>query len=85
MVIVTAISFVIDASPNSLLPALDERFKQAYAQVKGCESQAWLYHKLIDGKHYFCADSDARIVKALIAILLAATTQANALMQFAAR
>ncbi|TRY16411.1 SufE family protein [Shewanella hanedai] len=35
-------------------------------QVKGCQSLAWLYHELIDGKHYFFADSDAHIVKGLI-------------------
>ncbi|WP_076540780.1 SufE family protein [Shewanella sp. UCD-KL21] len=55
------------------LPPLDDAFKLESAQVKGCESQAWLYHKAIDGKHFFCADSDSRIVKGLIAILLYAT------------
>ncbi|WP_144210889.1 SufE family protein [Shewanella donghaensis] len=55
------------------LPKLYDVFKQEHAQVKGCESQAWLYHKVIDGQHYFCADSDSRIVKGLIAILLHAT------------
>ncbi len=55
------------------LPTLDEQFRVEQAQVRGCESQAWLYHCCIDGKHYFLADSDARVVKGLIALLLAAT------------
>ncbi len=54
------------------LPKLDESLKQESAQVRGCESNTWLYHKQIEGKHYFVADSDARIVKGLIALLLAA-------------
>ncbi|MCE9677732.1 SufE family protein [Shewanella sp. AS1] len=55
------------------LAPLDDKLKVEQAQVKGCESQAWLYHSSIEGKHYFLADSDARIVKGLIALLLAVT------------
>ncbi|MCG9754867.1 SufE family protein [Shewanella insulae] len=54
------------------LPPLDEALRQETAQVRGCESNAWLYHREIDGRHYYLADSDARIVKGLIALLLAA-------------
>ncbi|MGS0676404.1 SufE family protein [Shewanella sp. 125m-1] len=54
------------------LPKLDDSFRVESAQVRGCESNAWLYHSEIDGKHYFVADSDARIVKGLIALLLIA-------------
>ena len=38
--------------------------------VAGCMSQAWLIPLLKDGKLYFHADSDALIVKGIIAILL---------------
>ncbi|MCL1141159.1 SufE family protein [Shewanella gaetbuli] len=55
------------------LPSLAAEFRQESAQVKGCESQAWLYHRTINGKEYFVADSDARIVKGLIGLLLVAT------------
>lgn len=55
---------------GKLLPTLSDEFRVEPAQVKGCESQAWLYHKEIEGKHYFIADSDTRIVKGLIALLL---------------
>ncbi|ABZ75393.1 Fe-S metabolism associated SufE [Shewanella halifaxensis HAW-EB4] len=54
------------------LPKLDDNLRVESAQVRGCESNAWLYHSEIDGKHYFIADSDARIVKGLIALLLIA-------------
>lgn len=55
------------------LPQLDAQFKVETAQVKGCESQAWLYHQQVDDKHFYLADSDSRIVKGLIAVLLVAT------------
>ena len=54
------------------LPKLSEEFRIEQAQVRGCESNAWLYHSEIEGKHYYLADSDARIVKGLVALLLAA-------------
>ncbi|PKH56266.1 Fe-S metabolism protein SufE [Shewanella sp. Choline-02u-19] len=54
------------------LPKLQDELRNESAQVKGCESNAWLYHCKIEGKHYFVADSDARIVKGLIALLLIA-------------
>ncbi|MCG9730120.1 SufE family protein [Shewanella sp. Isolate13] len=54
------------------LAKLEDNLRVESAQVRGCESNAWLYHSEIDGKHYFLADSDARIVKGLIALLLIA-------------
>ncbi|WP_407696599.1 SufE family protein [Shewanella goraebulensis] len=58
---------------GKVLAPLAEAYKVETAQVKGCESQAWLYHHQIESQHFFCADSDSRIVKGLIAILLNAT------------
>jgi len=54
------------------LNKLADKYKVGSAQIRGCESNAWLYHRMIDEKHYFLADSDARIVKGLIALLLSA-------------
>ncbi|NRD75167.1 SufE family protein [Shewanella sp. VB17] len=54
------------------IPKLDNDFKLESAQVKGCESSAWLYHQEIEKKHYFLGDSDARVVKGLIGLLLVA-------------
>ncbi|WP_434356568.1 cysteine desulfurase sulfur acceptor subunit CsdE [Parasalinivibrio latis] len=40
--------------------------------VSGCESKVWLIHRWEDGKIQLWADSDARIVKGLLAVVLAA-------------
>ncbi|QSX29264.1 SufE family protein [Shewanella cyperi] len=55
-----------------LLPAFGQIWQTEDARVRGCESAAWLWHYHQEGKHYFLADSDARIVKGLTALLLAA-------------
>jgi cysteine desulfuration protein SufE len=39
-------------------------------EIKGCQSKVWLKPKLADGKVFFSADSDAILVKGIIAILL---------------
>lgn len=57
---------------GKMLPKQPDELRNESAQVKGCESNAWLYHSKIEGKHYFVADSDARIVKGLITLLLIA-------------
>ncbi len=40
--------------------------------VKGCQSQVWIEHEEIDGVFVFRADSDAVIVKGLLAMILVA-------------
>lgn len=55
------------------IPALSDDYKIAENQIKGCESQAWLaLHCDNDARLWFGLDSDARIVKGLMAALLAA-------------
>ncbi|MGL5393180.1 MAG: SufE family protein, partial [Shewanella sp.] len=54
------------------LPCLSAMQRQDNAKVQGCESDAWLYHFAKGDKHYYLADSDARIVKGLIGLLLSA-------------
>lgn len=55
------------------LPALPDENKQDEYLVKGCESQVWLHHaKDAKGCFHFAADSDARIVKGLVVIVLSA-------------
>lgn len=39
-------------------------------RVRGCQSQVWLHGELKDGRIYFLGDSDALIVKGLLALLL---------------
>lgn len=40
--------------------------------IRGCQSKVWLHHHFRDGKFWFEADSDAFIVKGLLALVLAA-------------
>ncbi|EGU49361.1 hypothetical protein VII00023_10005 [Vibrio ichthyoenteri ATCC 700023] len=54
------------------LPVMPEELKSSQVMVAGCESQVWLVSEQIDGVWHFCADSDARIVRGLIALVLAA-------------
>lgn len=58
---------------GKLLPALTSAMKTPEFSVKGCESDAWLHCQTDDnGRLWFAADSDARIIRGLIALLLAA-------------
>ncbi|MEC6798846.1 cysteine desulfurase sulfur acceptor subunit CsdE [Photobacterium sp. S4TG1] len=54
------------------LPLLDDSYKQDQLKISGCESQVWLHHQVVDDHYYFIADSDARIVRGLITLVLAA-------------
>ncbi|MEB6608634.1 SufE family protein [Aeromonas sanarellii] len=58
---------------GKLLPALPAEWQRDEFRLKGCESQAWLKgEKSEDGCWHFACDSDARIVRGLIVIVLAA-------------
>ncbi|WP_135444940.1 cysteine desulfurase sulfur acceptor subunit CsdE [Vibrio tasmaniensis] len=54
------------------LPSMPDELKSEQVVVSGCESQVWLVSQNIDGVWRFCADSDARIVRGLIALVMAA-------------
>jgi len=54
------------------LPVMPEELKSQQVMVSGCESQVWLVSEQVEGTWYFCADSDARIVRGLIALVMAA-------------
>ena len=62
--------FVIDLGHS--LPALEEKHRTPGNLVRGCQSQVWLLSELRDGKLQLRIDSDAHIVRGLIAIVLAA-------------
>ena len=51
------------------LPAMDESLKTDENFVRGCTSRVWMVPEIKDGKLYFLADSDAHIVRGLIALL----------------
>ncbi len=54
---------------RALAPISDEQRDEKY-QVKGCQSQVWLIPEFKDGHVYFLADSDAVLVKGIIALLV---------------
>ena len=54
---------------NELAP-LDEKYKNEQNLIDGCQSRVWLQCDYVDGKLVFTADSDALIVKGIIALLI---------------
>ena len=52
------------------LPPMDAAFKTEATRVRGCASQVWLYPTRDRDHLHFDADSDAAIVKGLIALVL---------------
>jgi cysteine desulfuration protein SufE len=53
------------------LPELDQEFKIDDLKVKGCQSQVWIHAQLDGNKNLvFKGDSDALIVRGLVALLL---------------
>ena len=52
------------------LDALDEQYKTPQNLIDGCQSRVWVQCDYRDGRLYFQADSDALIVKGIIALLI---------------
>lgn len=49
---------------------IDEKYKNDENLIDGCQSRVWLQADLIDGKIVFQTESDALIVKGIIALLV---------------
>jgi cysteine desulfuration protein SufE len=62
------IQYVIDLG-RELAPLSDDEHSDAN-KVRGCASQVWLVTEARDGLLHFRGDSDAHIVRGLVAILL---------------
>jgi cysteine desulfuration protein SufE len=54
---------------NGLTP-IDPKYKTESNLIRGCQSRVWLHPEFADGKIIFEAESDALIVKGLVALLL---------------
>ena len=54
---------------NDLAP-LDEQYKNNQNLIDGCQSRVWLQCDYVDGKLHFQAESNALIVKGIIALLI---------------
>ena len=55
---------------GSELEPLDEKYKTESNLIDGCQSRVWLQADLIDGKMVLQAESDALIVKGIVALLI---------------
>ena len=49
---------------------LDEKYKIESNLIDGCQSRVWLQADYVDGKINFTAESDALIVKGIVALLI---------------
>ncbi|WP_337261361.1 MULTISPECIES: cysteine desulfurase sulfur acceptor subunit CsdE [unclassified Serratia (in: enterobacteria)] len=55
------------------LPPLPEALRQTEMELSGCENRVWLGHQMLEeGRLHFYGDSEGRIVRGLLAILLTA-------------
>ena len=52
------------------LQQLDDKYKTEDNLIDGCQSRVWLQADYRDGRIYFTAESDALIVKGIIALLI---------------
>lgn len=62
--------YIIDLGKE--LPPMPPELHTDERLIRGCQSKVWLAHEERDGRLYFVVDSDAFIVKGLLAIVLAA-------------
>ena len=62
-------AYIIDL--GNQLPPIDEKFKTPQHLIEGCQSRVWINAELTpEGKVHYEADSDAIIVKGIIALLI---------------
>ncbi len=54
------------------LPDLDPAYRTEEYLINGCQSKVWLNAEFKDSKVYFMADSDAIIVRGIVALLVKA-------------
>lgn len=59
------------------LPPFPEDKREEKYKVKGCQSQVWLYPEFKEGRVYFHADSDAVLVKGIVALLTSVYSDAT--------
>ena len=52
------------------VPPLDPKYKTEQNLIQGCQSRVWLQADLVDGKIVYQAESDALIVKGIVALLI---------------
>ena len=68
--------FIIDL--GKALPSMPNNLKTDANLVRGCQSQVWLRHQFENEKLVFQIDSDAHIVRGLIAVITTALADKSA-------
>lgn len=53
---------------------LDDKYKTESNLIDGCQSRVWLQCDMVDGRLHFTAESDALIVKGIVALLIRVMT-----------
>ena len=61
-------AYIIEQGNN--LPAMDDKYKTPENIIKGCQSRVWLQAEAANGKLSFKTESDAIIVKGLLALVM---------------
>jgi len=62
--------YAVIIEQGNALPPLDDKYKTPDNIILGCQSRVWLQTDYRDGKLWFQAESDAIIVKGLLALVL---------------
>lgn len=52
------------------LEEISDEYKKPEYIIEGCQSRVWIHPEIVDGKIHFEADSDAIIVKGIVAMLM---------------
>ncbi|MDR0422120.1 MAG: SufE family protein [Proteiniphilum sp.] len=62
--------YAVIIEQGNALPPIDEKYKVPENIIEGCQSRVWLQAGYRDGRLWFQAESDAIIVKGLLALVL---------------
>jgi cysteine desulfuration protein SufE len=52
------------------MPPMDKHFRNEANLIKGCQSSLWIGSEIVDGKIVYHADSEAKITKGIVAVVL---------------
>lgn len=59
---------------GNALDGFEEQYRTEQHLIEGCQSRVWLHAELVDGRVIYTGDSDAIIVKGIVALLIRVLT-----------
>ncbi|HBR95868.1 MAG TPA: Fe-S cluster assembly protein SufE [Gammaproteobacteria bacterium] len=68
--------YIIDLGKE--LPSMPEELHTEDREIKGCQSHVWIEPSVVEGRLCFAVDSDAHVVRGLLAVVLAAVNNKSA-------